>query len=306
MKNNTNTIINPWFITGLTDGDGSFIISIVKSKTNKIGWSILILYQIVAENNPANYIMLNNIKTFFGVGNIINNSRDNTIVYSVSGLNNCLIIRNHFINYPLMTYKLVYFKLWSQIINIILLEEHQTYSGLLKIIALKAHFKMGLSKLLLKHFSNFTPLKSPNYKPNFNLMNIYWLGGFINADGSFSLIIQKGLGYKLGERCTLEINIIQHEISLIVLEHIVKFLGVGSIYKKHKQPAYCYRITSLKSINEFISKFNNAQLLGAKALDYMDFCKGVEMVNLGKHFTVEGLKDLKFLSWGMNSKRTKF
>jgi len=305
MNNKTQTNINPWYITGLTDGDGSFIISIVKSKTSKIGWSILIHYQLVAENNPANYTMLNEVKLFFGVGSIINNSRDNTIVYNVSGLQNCLIIKNHFINYPLLTYKFVYFQLWSQIINIVLLEEHQTYLGLLKIIALKAHFKMGLSKLLLNHFSDFTPIKSPNYNPDLNLINIHWLCGFINADGSFSLIIQKGLGYKLGERCTLEINITQHELSLIVLEHITKFLRIGSISKKHKQPAYSYRITSLKSINEFITKFNNAQLLGAKALDYSDFCKGVEMVNIGKHLTTEGLIELKTLSAGMNSKRTK-
>ena len=43
-KNNTLLVdtqkINPWFITGFTYGEGSFIISITKDKKLKLGWEV--------------------------------------------------------------------------------------------------------------------------------------------------------------------------------------------------------------------------------------------------------------------------
>jgi hypothetical protein len=37
-NNNDNNKINPWFITGLTDGDGAFFFTVIKSTTSSIGW----------------------------------------------------------------------------------------------------------------------------------------------------------------------------------------------------------------------------------------------------------------------------
>ena len=57
------TLFNPWTITGLTDGDGSFYIAI--SKSAKIG-SVSINLQIMASINIANMQMLELVKSFFG------------------------------------------------------------------------------------------------------------------------------------------------------------------------------------------------------------------------------------------------
>lgn len=63
--------IEPYYVTGLTDGDGSFYFSLSKNKeTGK--WYVKIGFEIVAENNPANYLMLKEVQNFFnGIGNII-------------------------------------------------------------------------------------------------------------------------------------------------------------------------------------------------------------------------------------------
>lgn len=56
-----------WFITGLSDGDGSFYISITKNNKLKVGWSVQIYFTIVAGtlfNNP-NLIMLQSINNYF-------------------------------------------------------------------------------------------------------------------------------------------------------------------------------------------------------------------------------------------------
>jgi hypothetical protein len=88
--------------------------------------------------------MLLKIKSFFGEkGHITINK--NTYHYRVSGLKNCLNIKIHFNMYPLMTYKQVYFKLWSEVLDIMITDHHLTEAGLLQIINIKASFKMCLN-----------------------------------------------------------------------------------------------------------------------------------------------------------------
>jgi LAGLIDADG endonuclease len=106
------------------------------------GLKFSINYQIIASINSANLAMLEQVKSFFcNIGSISKHEVDNTLRYTVSGVANCKIIQNHFLNYPLLTYKLVYFQLWSSILNIMAKDGHLTLEGLLKIVALKAHFK---------------------------------------------------------------------------------------------------------------------------------------------------------------------
>ena len=72
--------------------------------------------------------MLFNIKSYFGeIGHI--NSGKGTYNYHVMGYKNCLLIKSHFIKYPLMTYKLVYFKLRVEVLELKGKKEHLTKSG---------------------------------------------------------------------------------------------------------------------------------------------------------------------------------
>ena len=73
--------MNPWWITGFTDGDGTFTIT-SGSNTTKSGWSFKLLFQLVAANNPSNREMFE-IKTYF-FGHINISVTDNTIRYAVS------------------------------------------------------------------------------------------------------------------------------------------------------------------------------------------------------------------------------
>jgi len=68
------------------------------------------------------------------------------------------------------------------------------------------------------------------------------------------------------------------------------------------------RVSSLKNINQLIAAFttNDVQFLGAKALDYADFCKALHIMNNKAHLTQPGLEDIRTISSGMNSTRTDF
>jgi hypothetical protein len=55
----------------------------------------------------------------------------------------------------------------------LLSKEHLNSTGFLKVIALKANFKLGISELLKSSFPNFIPIATPNYSPNLSLINIH-------------------------------------------------------------------------------------------------------------------------------------
>jgi LAGLIDADG endonuclease len=300
-KNIPNSKLNPWFITGFTDGEGCFAINIYKA-TTAIGWSVGLIFMLVAKNNPSNLGMFEEIKNFFGVGSIKVEKNGSVIRYWVTGLQDCLIIRNHFISYPLMTYKLVHFLLWSSIIDIIITKAHLNLRGFLQIVALKAHFPKGLSQKLLLGFPNYSPIVAPNFLPDFSHLNIHWIAGFINADGSFSITNYKQNYSQTKEICSISIRITQHNRSKSTLEAIQKFFNYGSIYS-NKNGVSNYIIRSIKLINNFIERFEETQLLGAKALDYADFCKAVWLMNNKSHLTPEGLAEFKTIAAGMNSTR---
>ena len=223
------------------------------------------------------------------------------------GQNIYAIDKDHFLNYPLLTFKLVYFQLWCQILEIILKKEHLTKAGLLKIIALKSHFKKVLSEKLKSNFSNFIQIDKPSYTPNFwRLLNIFWIAGFYNEDGSFYICTtlnktNSRIKYYYG------IDLIQDQISYIVLEAILSFFGFGKIYSQGKKSsAFTYRLTTLKDINKFIKIFDEAQLFGSNALDYRDFKLCIEIINKKYHLQIIGQKKIFTIKENLNLKRTKF
>lgn len=57
-KLTSNYNLNPWWITGYTDGDGCFMLNIISSKSNKVGYSAVLVYQLVAhyrDKDTLNY-----------------------------------------------------------------------------------------------------------------------------------------------------------------------------------------------------------------------------------------------------------
>ena len=172
-----------------------FNVTISKSVKNKIGWPVSNNFQIVASENSANMQMLELVKSFFGnIGNISKHKSDNTLRYTVGGVSNCKIIQTHFSNYPLLTYKLVYYHLWSIVLDIMEKGEHLSPEGLLKIVSIKAKFKKGLSKLLLTSFPSCTTTVLPNFYPNLPSMNQkVQINNRKNINHSFSLPLILGM-----------------------------------------------------------------------------------------------------------------
>lgn len=61
-------MLNPWYISGLIEGEGCFCISISKHKTNRLGLEVRPMFEIemVSEDKP----LLESLKEVFGCGQI--------------------------------------------------------------------------------------------------------------------------------------------------------------------------------------------------------------------------------------------
>jgi len=61
--NKTNISLNPWWLTGYTDGEGNFTIKTVSASSTKIGYTVRLIYQITV--HPCDIDMLYKIQAYF-------------------------------------------------------------------------------------------------------------------------------------------------------------------------------------------------------------------------------------------------
>ena len=74
-----NNKLCPYWITGFADAESSFSIRIMKNKERKTNWRVLPIFSI--ELHKRDVLLLKQIQTFFGVGNIYEHRFN--MVYSV-------------------------------------------------------------------------------------------------------------------------------------------------------------------------------------------------------------------------------
>jgi len=117
LSSKINGKLHPWFVTGFTDGEGSFSIRLRRS-SNKFRYHVSIVYSIGAEVNPLNLKLLEKVKEYFEeVGSI--SKTGNMYYYEISSVKSLVYVKNHFEKYPLQTTKFVHYKLWCQVMNIL-------------------------------------------------------------------------------------------------------------------------------------------------------------------------------------------
>jgi hypothetical protein len=200
-KSSNKSELHPWFVTGYTDGEGSFSIRMRKKFNSSLGYQVSLVYSIVAEQNPLNLILLEKVKEYFkGEGSITKSA--NMYSYEISAVNSLNIVKEHFENYPLQTTKSLHFKLWCEVLEIIKKKEHLTEEGFIKILTIKAVFPRGLSSSLFEFYPNIVPINKPVFVPSEEKLDPNWIVGFTQADGTFGLNYIKQsrikLGYTLG------------------------------------------------------------------------------------------------------------
>lgn len=175
------------WITGFIDAESSFMVSIGKRSTYKLGWSVEPRFSIClhAKDLPLLY----RIQSFFGVGTIKTASTRQVAYFSVSKLNDLVnVIIPYFINNPLLTKKKADFLLFKSVVELVSQGEHLTSKGLIKIVSIRASLSRGLSAVLTEGFPNILP----GPRPLVGLTEIpdpNWLTGFVEGEGSFMVLL---------------------------------------------------------------------------------------------------------------------
>lgn len=132
-KLQTISLYDAW-ISGFTDAEGCFNISVVKNTRYSLGYVIKLRF-ILDQNDE---IILNIIKDLFNTGNVSLRSKSiNHYRYTITGFNNFSDLINYFEKYPLKSQKYNSFLKWKNIYIMIINKEHLTLKGLNKIQILK-------------------------------------------------------------------------------------------------------------------------------------------------------------------------
>lgn len=148
-----------------------------------------------------------------------------------------------------------------------------------------------------------------------------WVVGFVDGEGCFSvgLIKQRDRqekdrirrGYKTGYQVFCEFAVTQGEKSLPSLEILQTFFGVGRIYvnkryDNHKEHLYRFCVRKrLDLTTVIIPFFRKHQLRTAKKNDFDMFARCVQMIDIGKHLTNEGMIEIVEIVSKMNRQKPR-
>lgn len=298
---NYSSNVNPWFWTGLIDGEGSFTIIIDRNKTRKLGFRVQSKFQIGVHKRDLSLLL--QIQQFLGgIGSIYIHPTRNIVNYSVDSNKDLTNLINHFEKYPLLTKKAADFILFKEVVKLMNNKAHLSIEGLHQIINIKASMNLGLSDFLKSEFNEFTPVERPVINTE-NIPDPNWIAGFVTGEGSFDVNIPQSTN-KIGHRVQLRFRITQHERDIKLMEYLIKYLGSGKIYKYPRNAAVSLTIVKFSDItNTIIPFFEKNPLLGVKLFDYLDWCKIAKLMNDGSHLTIEGLNLIRTIKSRMNTGR---
>ena len=294
--------LKPYFITGFTDAEGSFIVRIRKNPKTKIGWSVETKFSICIHKKDRTVLEL--IKAFFGGVGSITYASGNTLHYRIASLHDLInVVLPHFYKYPLNSQKRADFILFKKIVLLMVNREHLTIQGIQNIVNLRASINLGSSESLKEVFPNTVPVERPVIE-DIAIDDPYWFAGFASGEACFTVNIYKSKT-KLGEAVQLKFDLAQHSRDSKLLTSLQNLLGYGSV-NKHSQNAVMFTTTKFSDFMEcLIPFFDKYKIIGVKSQDYQDLKKVAQLMENKAHLTIEGLEDIRKIKAKMNRGRAQ-
>lgn len=298
---NSTSSLHPQFITGFSDAESSFFITFIKSNKSPIGYYIQLCFQIGLHRKDR--ILLEMIKSYFMVGNILIKDKDQ-IIYQVTSIKDLAVIISHFNRFPLCTKKRADFELFQMAFKLINHKEHLSKKGFTKILSLKASLNNGLSSQLDTAFPDIIPQFRPEVLTQ-PIKDPQWVAGFTEGDGCFNVSVRKSNSTKSGVQVILRYQVTQHIRDSVLVHNFVEFFGCGNHTVRSNKIACDFVVSKFSDICKIIIPFfDNYPLFGVKAQNYADFKKAAEIIKVKGHLTDSGLEEIQKIKVGMNSGRS--
>ena len=287
--------LNPSFITGFSDAEGSFVVTILKNPRYKIGWNVQARFQIkLNEKDRALLLLIQNY--FDNIGYISKINDRSTVEFRVSditSLNNIII--PHFEKYQLITNKYGDLVIFKQIVSLMLENKHTTLEGLKEILEHRASLNWGLSKTLKESFPSIIPVKRVKIENNIlsNLSSLpllsgggNWVAGFSSGEANFFITMS-------GTKVWLRFSIAQDSRDILLLKSLVKFFNCGYIAQYKNRKVCEFIVTKINDIIIYIIPFfDQYKIEGSKYNDYVKFKEAATLIKNKEHLTEKGLNKI--------------
>jgi NADH:ubiquinone oxidoreductase subunit K len=287
--------LNPSFITGFSDAEGSFVVTILKNPRYKIGWNVQARFQIkLNEKDRALLLLIQNY--FDNIGYISKINDRSTVEFRVSditSLNNIII--PHFEKYQLITNKYGDLVIFKQIVSLMLENKHTTLEGLKEILEHRASLNWGLSKTLKESFPSIIPVKRVKIENNIlSNLSSNWVAGFSSGEANFFITMS-------GTKVWLRFSIAQDSRDILLLKSLVKFFNCGYIAQYKNRKVCEFIVTKINDIIIYIIPFfDQYKIEGSKYNDYVKFKEAAILIKNKEHLTEKGLNKIIELKNSMN------
>jgi len=302
-------ILHPWWITGYTDGEGSFMINISKSPTTASGYTLMPVYQITVHYSDE--ALLHAIKVFFkGVGNIEYTADKRNVSYRVKKLSDIIkVIIPHFDKYPLQSTKFIPFYLFKAVVNLMDKKTHLTPQGFREVLTYKAALKKGLAAKIfqLELFSDIKPFNTEGiFVKKESVLEPEYISGFVAADGSF--FISKPSDKTKWPNYDATFSVAQDKRDVDLLSRIILTLDCGNIKTDSSGMQYLSVRNKEDLQLKIIPFFTKYSINSEKHSDFIHFSSAVSILyeNKGKglkNLTQEQREHLDFCISQMNKNR---
>lgn len=137
-------------------------------------------------------------------------------------------------------------------------------------------------------------------------LNPYWLVGFTDGEGCFSISIFKNNTLKSGYQVFPEFVLTQAAKSLKTLEKVQKFFQCGKIYENkrydnHRESLYRYCVRNrIDLVDKICPFFDRYPLQTAKQNDYQLFKQAIVLIQQRAHLKPNGFRQLQNIASKMN------
>jgi len=301
-KPEPSAFLDPNWVTGFVDAEGSFTVSIYEDKSRKLGWNIICRFKILLHQRDE--LLLKRIQEFFNAGTIYKqgDSKLSFEVNSVKVLNDVII--PHFEKYGLITQKRVDFELFKQIVFIKANNKILSPEDFELILKLKANLNKGFTEKLIESFPHIICEPKPIFT-NQVIPHPQWLTGLIDGEGCFIIKSQAGTSSdKNTSYVGLTFSITQSIRDNLLLENIIKYLNCGYLVKKSCQTVIDLKVGKLDDILTNILPFlKEYPLQSVKQHEFQDWVKACIIIKNKEHLTPEGIEKILKIKNGMNKKR---
>lgn len=288
-------VLTPLFISGFSDAESCFVVTVLNNTRYKIGWNVQVRFQIKLHEKDRALLLL--IQNYFNNIGYISKTNDRCMVEfrvsDITSLNNIII--PHFEKYPLITNKYQDFIIFKQIVSLMTENKHTTLEGLREILEYRASLNWGLSKTLKESFPSIVPIKRIEIEgKNLSTLSSDWVTGFSAGESNFFITIS-------GTKVWLRFSIAQDSRDIQLLKSLIEFFNCGYVAQYKKREVCEFIITKINDIIiNIIPFFDQYKIEGSKYKDYVNFKEAAFLIKNKEHLTEKGLNKIIELKNSMN------